>query len=100
MALMTRCATCVPPGPSRKAAGWPLTVWESEGNWERTWARSRVVEGAVSVVGILPYFYHAMLRLALNPPRSPERSQGPDQPPYEDENGCPARKSLETAEGY
>src|SRR5437588_937037 len=57
MASITRCGTCVPPGPSRKVAGWPLTVWASEGNWARTQVRSRAA-GAVSVVGMVVYFYH------------------------------------------
>src|ERR1700728_53451 len=52
MASMTRCGTCVPPGPSRKTAGWALTVWARAGNWARMWVRSRAV-GAVSVVGIV-----------------------------------------------
>src|SRR5712671_3910961 len=50
MASITRCGTCVPPGPSRKAAGCPLTVWESEGNWERTQVRSRAAGAKVSVL--------------------------------------------------
>src|ERR1700686_4802868 len=59
MASMTRCGTCVPPGPSRNAAVCPLTVWASEGNWERTQWRSRAVEAEVSVVGmVVIYFYH------------------------------------------
>src|SRR5215470_2124969 len=37
---MTRCGTCVPPGPSRKVAGWPLTFRDKEGNCERTHSRS------------------------------------------------------------
>src|ERR1700688_2081765 len=52
MASMTRCGTCVPPGPSRNAAGCPLTVWASEGNWARMWVRSRVMGALASVVGI------------------------------------------------
>src|SRR5258708_40294769 len=52
MASMTHCGTCVPPGPSRNAAGCPLTVWASEGNWERTQVRSRVVGASVSVAGM------------------------------------------------
>src|SRR5712691_2602929 len=50
MASTTRCGTCVPPGPSRKAAGCPLTVWASAGNWERTQVMSRAVGAAISVV--------------------------------------------------
>src|SRR5258708_27271145 len=56
MASITRCGTCVPPGPSRNAAGCPLTVCERAGNWERPQVRSRVVEIACSVVGIVIYF--------------------------------------------
>src|SRR5215470_6939465 len=37
---MTRCGTCVPPGPSRKVARWPLTFRDKEGNCERTHSRS------------------------------------------------------------
>src|SRR4051812_45006127 len=32
---MTRCGTCVPPGPSRKIGARPWTVRPSEGNWRR-----------------------------------------------------------------
>src|ERR1043166_5688542 len=52
MASMTRCGTCVPPGPSRKTAGCPLTVCASEGNCERTQVRSSEVEEACSAIGI------------------------------------------------
>src|ERR1700722_11494907 len=54
MASTTRRGTCVPPGPSRNAAGGPLTF------------RSRA--GAVSVMGtafILLTFYHADELIAL-----------------------------------
>lgn len=44
---MTRCGTCVPPGPSKNTAGWPFTVWASEGNCERMEAKSSA--GRVSV---------------------------------------------------
>src|SRR4051812_13523728 len=37
---MTRCGTCVPPGPSKNTAGWPFTVCDSAGNWLRIQARS------------------------------------------------------------
>src|SRR5579862_7637849 len=37
---MTWRGTCVPPGPSIKTAGWPLTDCASAGNWARTHARS------------------------------------------------------------
>src|SRR5579863_2758176 len=57
MASMTRCGTCVPPGPSRNAAGCPLTVWDREGNWARMAARSRA-GASVSVVDMAIYFYH------------------------------------------
>src|SRR5712671_621452 len=57
MASMTRCGTCVPPGPSRNAAGCPLMVWESEGNWERTQARSRAEGAKVSVVGMIQFSF-------------------------------------------
>src|SRR5258708_34160403 len=40
MASITVCGTCVPPGPSRKTTGWPLTVCERDGNWARTQAKS------------------------------------------------------------
>src|SRR5438132_3854601 len=40
---MTRCGTWVPPGPSRKAAGCPLTVCCNAGNWERTQSMSKRV---------------------------------------------------------
>lgn len=45
MASITRCGTCVPPGPSRKIAGRPLADGASAGNCERTQARSIAVEG-------------------------------------------------------
>src|SRR5579885_736797 len=41
MASITRCGTCVPPGPSRYAAGWPLTTRFKEGNCARTHSKSR-----------------------------------------------------------
>src|SRR5579859_6052507 len=48
MASITRCGTCVPPGPSKKTAGHflecSLTDWASAGNCARTQARSRGVE--------------------------------------------------------
>src|SRR5271167_1238726 len=44
MASITRCGTCVPPGPSRKTASFPLTVCASEGNCARTQARSSAVD--------------------------------------------------------
>src|ERR1700733_347893 len=40
MASITVCGTCVPPGPSRKTTGWPLTVCLRDGNWERTQSNS------------------------------------------------------------
>src|ERR1700730_3119923 len=52
MASITCCGTCVPPGPSRKTAGCPLTVCASEGNCERTQVRSSEVEEACSAIGI------------------------------------------------
>src|SRR6267142_1744963 len=52
MASITRWGTCVPPGPSRKAAGLPLTVCASDGNCERTQVRSSEVEEACSAIGI------------------------------------------------
>src|SRR5208282_1446013 len=56
MASITCCGTCVPPGPSRKTAGCPLTVCASAGNCERTQARSNAVdaeeEEACSAMGI------------------------------------------------
>src|ERR1700722_7566946 len=51
MASMTRCGTCVPPGPSRNAAGCPLTVCASDGNWEQTQGMSKA-EGGVSGGGM------------------------------------------------
>src|ERR1035437_3474087 len=62
---MTRCGTCVPPGPSRKAAGWPWTVWASAGNWDRTQERSSAVGAAVSVVNMAIYFYHGQGTVGL-----------------------------------
>src|ERR1700733_7368205 len=57
MRSRTRCGTCVPPGPSRNAAGWPLTAWESAGNWARMEVRSRA--GAIVAAGdMVIYFYH------------------------------------------
>src|ERR1700722_19098104 len=44
MASITRCGTCVPPGPSRNTAGCPATVCASEGNCARTQARSSPVD--------------------------------------------------------
>src|SRR5713101_8227730 len=44
MASITCCGTCVPPGPSRKTAGCPLTVCASAGNCERTQARSSATD--------------------------------------------------------
>src|SRR5258707_12568668 len=56
MASITCCGTCVPPGPSRKTAGCPLTVCASAGNCERTQARSSATdedkEEACSAIGI------------------------------------------------
>src|ERR1700681_720717 len=52
MASITCWGTCVPPGPSRKTAGWPLTVCANDGNCERTQVRSRVEEETCSTVGI------------------------------------------------
>src|ERR1700682_1216787 len=57
MASITRCGTCVPPGPSRKTAGCLLIVCASAGNCERTQARSIAVdeeedEEACSAIGI------------------------------------------------
>jgi len=58
MASITRCGTCVPPGPSRKTAGCLLIVCASAGNCERTQARSSAVdeeeedEEACSAIGI------------------------------------------------
>src|SRR6266849_6172180 len=54
MASMTCCGTCVPPGPSRKTAGCPLTVCASAGNCERTQMRSSAVDEdeACSAIGI------------------------------------------------
>ena len=34
-------------GAVEEAAGWPLTVWAREGNWARTWVRSRAVDCSV-----------------------------------------------------
>src|SRR6266436_9564511 len=54
MASITCRGTCVPPGPSRKTAGCPLTVCASAGNCERTQVRSSAVEEeeACSAIGI------------------------------------------------
>src|ERR1035441_2686175 len=53
MASITRCGTCVPPGPSRKTAGCPLIVCARAGNCERTQVRSTAVdEEACSAIGI------------------------------------------------
>src|SRR5229473_1372187 len=52
MASITRCGTCVPPGPSRNAAGCPFTVCEREGNCARTHWTSSAAVTAFSVVGI------------------------------------------------
>src|SRR5258708_10126011 len=54
MASITCCGTCVPPGPSRKTAGCPLTVCASAGNCERTQVGSSAVdeEEACSAMGI------------------------------------------------
>src|SRR5713226_5548525 len=56
MASITCCGTCVPPGPSRKTAGCPLTVCASAGNCERTQARSSATdedkEEVCSAIGI------------------------------------------------
>src|SRR5271156_5322182 len=59
MASITRCGTCVPPGPSRNAAGCPLTVCAREGNWARTQGRSRAASGTVSVVGMAAIVFSA-----------------------------------------
>src|SRR5216684_1487757 len=62
MASITRCGTCVPPGPSRNAAGCPLTVWAREGNCARTHRTSSAAVTAFSVAGIgFIYFYHGEL---------------------------------------
>src|SRR5208282_2280919 len=56
---ITRCRTCVPPGPSRKTAGFPSTVCARAGNCPRTQARSNAVEieeddgGICSVIDIV-----------------------------------------------
>src|ERR1039458_8437946 len=42
-ASITRWGTCVPPGPSKNAARWPLTLVARAGNCERTHSMSSVV---------------------------------------------------------
>src|SRR5450759_4019563 len=66
MASITCCGTCVPPGPSRKTAGCPLTVWASAGNCERTQVRSRAVDKdeACSAIGIADILIRAQPRVA------------------------------------
>src|SRR5215471_10910798 len=57
MASMTRSGTWVPPGPSRKAAGCPATVWEREGNCERMEARGKAGCTDCSLVSIRPFIF-------------------------------------------
>src|SRR5580693_9138124 len=71
MATITCRGTCVPPGPSKKTAGWPLTGWASEGNCERTQSRSRVVDEEAEVcsaMGIADILIEGGTRTGL-PPR-------------------------------
>src|ERR1700735_3993255 len=77
MASITVCGTCVPPGPSRKTTGWPLTVCDKEGNWERTQAKSsepasslRVATGRSSVV--MSNSFLGLLRFLSREYRVPE----------------------------
>src|SRR6202035_4531400 len=56
MASMTCWGTCVPAGPSRKAAGWPLTWVCKEGNCWRTQAVSRDLLPAACVTDELMVF--------------------------------------------
>src|ERR671923_3017353 len=59
MASMTRCGTCVPPGPSRKTAGWPFTVCDSEGNCDLTHAMSKVAVTSCSVLNMKSLLAHS-----------------------------------------
>src|ERR1700750_3190135 len=52
MASITVWGTCVPPGPSRNTTGWPLTVCERDGNWERIQVRSNDPVSSVRVATV------------------------------------------------
>src|ERR1039458_9107106 len=65
MASITSCGTCVPPGPSRNAAECPLTVWASEGNWERTSVGSRAGRGPNGFVASPVVVFAASILVAV-----------------------------------
>lgn len=57
MASITRRGTCVPPGPSKKTAGWPFTICDNEGNWERNQLISKGAFTSVVVDIVLFYVF-------------------------------------------